>query len=120
MTNAGLLEIDAAFEDGGSQPNVDGTLNNSGSLQIGNSSLVNVVTATAGASTNSGYVAIAGGTDVQAALDVASAAGFLCDLIVFSEISSVEAIVLFGMPCATSFKTALDARSAEQCRCVVG
>ena len=79
LANNGALYVDYSQGDGGSSLTVDGTLNNTGFLIVGNSSLSSTdsVTASSLVNSNSGLIDLTGAAGAQALLDVtAGAAGF--------------------------------------------
>ena len=76
LVNDGNVYLDFAADDGGSSLTVGGTLTNSGTLSIGNTTLSASDEVRAASLDNTGSISLTGSSADQALLDVTGAAGF--------------------------------------------
>jgi hypothetical protein len=72
--NTDFAEIDAGLGAGGSILTIGGTLTNSGTIEIGNTSLTKATTVTAAGLANTGTIDLTGGAATKATLDITTAA----------------------------------------------
>ncbi len=72
--NTDLVEIDTGFGGGGSILTIGGTLTNSGSFYVGNTSLAKATTVAAAGLSNTGTIELTGGAATKATLDITAAA----------------------------------------------
>ena len=72
--NTDFVGIDAFSGGGGSALTISGTLTNSSTFEVGNGNLIKATTVTAAGLSNTGTIALTGGTATQAALDITASA----------------------------------------------